>query len=179
MNIQQVEIATIQEAPFNYNLHPMNQLEELKKSLTRFGQFKNIVLWQGYCIAGNGLVSAAKELGWMHLDAEVRDDLSEEDAKVLCVADNATPYLAEPDCQKLQELLGGLASVDDLPGATSDWLEMHGVAIQWEVDDIELVHDFNEVQHIKIVCRNEGEYQEAIKILGRKIEWEKIKTMLK
>lgn len=95
--IQTVKIADIQEAPFNYNLHPDNQIEELKRSLNEFGQFKNVVLWNGFCIAGNGLTHAARSLGWESLQSLVRDDLTEEQAKRLCITDNATPYLAQAD----------------------------------------------------------------------------------
>lgn len=122
MNIVDVPLADIEEAPFNYNLHPQNQIDELRGSLEEFGQFKNIVLWKGYCIAGNGLTFAARSMGWKSLKSIIRDDLTEEQAKRLCVADNATPYLAMPDSQKLEDLLKSLPSFDDIPGVNEDWL---------------------------------------------------------
>ena len=125
MNFIDIPLEQVKEAPFNYNLHLENQIDELCKSLKEFKQFKNIVLWQGYCIAGNGLIFAARKLGWKSLKAVVRDELTEEQAKRLCIADNATPYLAQPDSQKLEKLLKSLPSIDDIPGIDDNWVEQH------------------------------------------------------
>jgi rubrerythrin len=122
-------LSEINEAPFNYNLHSQNQIDELSKSLDQFGQFKNIVLWNGYCIAGNGLVFAAKHKGWKDLFAIIRDDLSEEQAKALCVADNATPYLAIVDDDKLNNLLSSIESPLDIPGVDKSWLKSQMINI--------------------------------------------------
>lgn len=126
-----ISIDTILEAPFNYNLHPANQIEVLQKSLVEFGQFKNIVLWQGYCIAGNGVLLAAKQLGWQSIQAVIRDDLTEESAKRLCVADNAAPYLAIMDQGKLSELLQSIPSHESIPGYNDEWL--HSVSHDTDV----------------------------------------------
>jgi len=115
MQIQNVNLSQIKEAPFNYNLHPKNQVSEIVKSLQEFGQFKNIIVWKGFCIAGNGLIAAARTLGWEAIKAVIRDDLTEEQAKRLCVADNAAPYLSRPDVEKLEDLLKSLPACDDIP----------------------------------------------------------------
>ncbi len=135
MKKQKIKLSEIKEADFNYNLHPENQIDELKKSLEEFGQFKNIVIWNGQCIAGNGLMLSAQALGWESLDAVIMDDLTEDQAKRLCVADNATPYLARPDSDKLDELLKSLPSIDDLPGVDEGWLEGMGVDLDLLLND--------------------------------------------
>jgi len=137
MNIVKVPLSEIEEAPFNYNLHPQNQIDELRGSLEEFGQFKNIVLWKGYCIAGNGLTFAARSMGWESLVATIRNDLTEEQAKRLCVADNATPYLAQPDLQKLEELLKSLPSFDDIESVNEDWLQSLGVFETIDFDGVD------------------------------------------
>ncbi len=141
MDIVEISLDEIREAEFNYNLHPQNQIDELCKSLEEFGQFKNIVLWKGFCIAGNGLVFAAREMGLETLRAIVRDDLTEEQARRLCITDNATPYLARPDSYKLNELLASLPSVDDIPGVDKDWLDSVGVNVE-DINEVE--YDFSE-----------------------------------
>ena len=129
MEIRKVFLSEVKEAEFNYNLHPENQLNELCKSLTEFGQFKNIVIWQEQVIAGNGLVFAARSLGWESLQAVILDDLTEEQAKRLCVADNATPYLAHADTNKLEELLSSLPTFEDIPGVSQLWMESLNIDI--------------------------------------------------
>ncbi len=143
MEIVEISLDEIKEAEFNYNLHPQNQIDELCKSLEEFGQFKNIVIWQGQCIAGNGLTFAAREMGLESLRAIIRDDLSEEQARRLCIADNATPYLAKPDSAKLDELLASLPSVDDIPGVDKGWLNSVGVNIE-DIDEVLPPDDFGE-----------------------------------
>jgi hypothetical protein len=56
VNIQKFKIADLTEFPGNYNKHGDTQLEHLGRSLTRFEQVKNIVVWKNKVIAGNGLV---------------------------------------------------------------------------------------------------------------------------
>jgi ParB-like chromosome segregation protein Spo0J len=138
MNIVDVPMKDIEEAPFNYNLHPQNQIDELRGSLEEFGQFKNIVLWKGYCIAGNGLTFAARSMGWESLKAVIRDELTEEQAKRLCLADNATPYLAMPDSQKLEDLLKSLPSFEDIPGVNDEWLQSLNIEMDLELEDVEV-----------------------------------------
>ena len=163
---------------------PQNQLDELCKSLQEFGQFKNIVLWQGYCIAGNGLVSAARSLEWKTIKAVIRDELTEEQAKRLCVADNATPYLAQADSQKLEKLLKSLPSIEDIPGATDAWLDYLDINLLDtfsgnSIQDIETVEIFNETCTIKIICKDWQEYEDAVKRLGRRITYVSLKELLR
>ena len=143
MKIAEIELKNIKEAPFNYNLHPDNQITELKRSLNEFGQFKNIVVWKNQCIAGNGLMFAAKDLGWESLNAVVMDDLSEAQAKKLCVTDNASPYLAKPDTEKLEDILKGFPTIKDIPGLTEDWLMNIG-EIDISITDREPPEEFPE-----------------------------------
>jgi len=145
MKIKNIKLSEIKEAPFNYNLHPQNQIEELSKSLKKFGQFKNIVLWEGYCIAGNGLVFAARESGYESLSAIIMDDLSEDQAKELCVADNATPYLAIADNEKLNKLLMSISNIDDIPGVDSSWLKNQSIEMDTIINNHNSKNDDDDI----------------------------------
>ena len=146
--LKKIKVDDIVEAPFNYNEHPANQLEEIKNSLQKFGQYKNVVLWKdNQCIAGNGLVMAAKELGLETLSCYVASDLSEVEAKQLCLTDNAAPHLAKPDSDKLQELLDSLPSIDDIPAVNNEWLASQGIDLDLDSlasDEVEAPTDFKE-----------------------------------
>ena len=162
-DIEVIKISEIEEAPFNYNLHPKNQINELKQSLKEFGQFKNIVVWGKYCIAGNGLLIAAKELGLKEIKAIRKDDLTEEAAKRLCIADNALPYFSDPNSDKLDELLKSLSSVDDIPGVNNEWMK------QFKFKDFDnnkkkpLNENIEEIYAIYITCENEEHQQKLLK----------------
>ncbi len=129
MKLKKVKLSDLVEAPFNYNRHPESQISELAKSLDRFDQFKNIVVWQGQVIAGNGLVMAARHAGWKSIHVLVKDDLTEEQARSLCAADNALPMLSEPDGDALKALLEGIDEPFDVPGVDDAWLESMDVVL--------------------------------------------------
>ena len=116
-----VPIDSITEAEFNYNQHDDNQIEHLDKSLEMFGQTKNVIVWHGQCIAGNGILRTAKQRG--EVDIEVKDYsfLSEAQAKALLIADNATPALSYPDVPGLEALLEDIGEIE-IPGCTEEWL---------------------------------------------------------
>lgn len=131
MQLEKLRIADLRPHPMNYNKHPEKQLRELEKSLEQFDQFKNIVVCNNVIIAGHGLVEAAKRKGMTEIYALVRNDLTESQQKALLVADNATPFLAIPDTEALEELLKSIPdlSFDDMPGMTDEWLEPMDVSL--------------------------------------------------
>lgn len=122
MNLVKVKISDLKPHPMNYNTHPEAQIKELMKSLQMFGQFKNIVIRQGLLICGHGLVEAAKKIGWTELYAEIRDDLSDDEAKSMMIADNALPFGGVPNSDDLDKLLKSIP-FGDIPGVTEDWLK--------------------------------------------------------
>lgn len=130
MKLKTIKIADLQEHPENYNTHPEEQLLELEKSIEQFTQFKNIVITpENIILAGCGLVEAARRKGIETLDAYVFIGTTEQQ-KALLLADNATPFLALPDTDKLNALIESLPSIDDIPGVTDTWL------VQYKQEDV-------------------------------------------
>jgi hypothetical protein len=117
---QIMPIASIVEDEDNYNTHPDEQIHHLDKSLDDFGQYKNIVVWQGRCIAGNGVLKAAKQRGETEIEVKDFSHLSREEAQALLLADNALPSLAVPDVTKLERLVE--LTPGEIPGVTQEWL---------------------------------------------------------
>ena len=134
--VTEVKIANLKPYPHNYNVHSPEQLNEIAHSLDMFHQFKNIVTWQGFILAGHGLVEAAQKLGWETVEARDMSHLSQEEAEALLVADNETANLASPDYAKLQALIeqaqaAGMA----VPGVTAARLQ----------EIVEMAREFNPV----------------------------------
>lgn len=123
---QIVAINEIIEYPANFNIHPEAQLTQLEQSLSDFGQFKNIIIWNGQCIAGNGLLMAARQRGDTHIEVKDYSYLTQQQAEALLIADNATPAGSIADVGKLQSLLSGLEGVK-IPGVTPDWEALMGL----------------------------------------------------
>ncbi len=126
MNIVTINPNDYKPHPKNPNEHPQIQLTELGQSIDKFGQFKNIVVWQGFYLAGHGLVEAAKQKGITELYAYDMSHLSEEDAMALMVADNELPKLSMLNLDLMRNLLGTMSNRP--PGVTQNMLSRLGLS---------------------------------------------------
>lgn len=117
MKIELVPISELLLDPENARTHDKANLDAIKGSLTEFSQQKPIVVdGEGKVIAGNGTLTAAKELGWDHI-AVVRTELTGHKARAFALADNRTAELAAWNQDVLDKTLADLAAMDfDLEG---------------------------------------------------------------
>ena len=89
-------IGELQEDPGNARKHGERNQASIKASLEDFGQQKPVVcLADGTVIAGNGVLAAARELGWAELAAVTFTDDDVAAIRAFAVADNRTAELAE------------------------------------------------------------------------------------
>jgi DNA modification methylase len=86
-------------------------LDAIKASLRKFGQQKPIVVdAKGIVLAGNGTLTAAKELGWTEIEI-TRTTLQGVDATAFAIADNRSAELAEWE-DSLADVLKSLQDAD-------------------------------------------------------------------
>ena len=104
--------------PNNARNNDKRNIRAIKQSLSRFGQRKAIVVRKDGNIvtAGNGTVTAARQLGWKHIAAVVTNDTASS-AAAYAIADNRTAELAEWDTEELAVILKDLQGDFDLPVA--------------------------------------------------------------
>lgn len=120
MRIIETKIADLKPDPRNRRLHNDPNLDAIAESLKRFGQQKPVVVTEDrIVVAGNGMLQAAKRLGWETVQAVVTD-LSGADLERFAIADNRTGEMSEWDFGGLLESLRELDG--DVPGADIDWL---------------------------------------------------------
>jgi ParB-like chromosome segregation protein Spo0J len=99
--------------PRNARLHSQKNLDAIKASLTKFGQRKPIVVTHdGFVLAGNGTMEAAKSLGWDHIDVTSSQPIGIDTARAYALADNRTAELAEWDENVLAKQLLELIDAD-------------------------------------------------------------------
>ncbi len=97
--------------PKNARAHPPRSIMAIKQSLRDFGQQKPVVaLKSGVLVAGNGMLTAAKELDWDGLAVVIFED--EKTAKAYALADNRTAELSEWDFEILNDTLATLKLED-------------------------------------------------------------------
>lgn len=133
MKVTKMKISDLRSHPENPNTHPENQLKELQNSLDQFEQVKNIVIWQGKVIAGNGLMEAAKLQNRTEIEVQDVSDWPEEKAISFMIADNRLQELAIMDNDILSGLITNIDEPLNIPGIDEDLLS-----------DLNLSHDEEE-----------------------------------
>lgn len=115
--LDQLLVAVAELRPFPGNPR-RGDLEAIKDSLRRHGQFRAIVVNRRTMevLAGNHTLRAAKQLGWRQIAATFVD-VDDEQARRIALVDNRTSDLAGYDEAELLELL---ESVEDLDGSGCD-----------------------------------------------------------
>ncbi len=114
--------------PANTRVHDSRNLYAIKGSLEKFGQRKPVVVQkQGMIVrAGNGMVMAAKELGWTEIAAVIVAE-GDVEATAFSIADNRTGELSEWEPKALAETLAALQNDDSidqlLTGFTDEEIE--------------------------------------------------------
>jgi|GEM_PF-1549804 len=126
LKVERLPLAGIKLEPQNCRRHAERNIATIKASLEQFGQQKAITIdYRNCCLAGNGTVIAARELGWTHIDA-CRSALRGKDARAYSIVDNRASDLSEFD---FEELAGHLKSLK----AANYNLQ----ALGWEAHEIE------------------------------------------
>lgn len=111
MEIEKVAVAELSLDPANARKHDRRNLDAIKASLRKFGQQKPLVVdAKGIVLAGNGTLTAARELGWVEIKI-TRTNLSGVDATAFAIADNRTAELAQWE-DSLAEVLKSLSDAN-------------------------------------------------------------------
>jgi len=115
----------------NTRMHPEKQIREMRRSLKKWGQYKNIVVDdRNMVLAGNGLVEAMRAEGFKKASAIVLHGLSENDKKKLMLADNKTAGLGIDDLGNIEAIIAELAGDFDIPGFDDEILNSIGAAAE-------------------------------------------------
>lgn len=111
--IERASIGALKPYPRNARTHSKRQIEQIARSIQRFG-FNNPILVDDnlQIIAGHGRVEAAKLLGLEEVPMVRLSHLSEADKRAYILADNKLAELAEWDKEILAIELQGLIELD-------------------------------------------------------------------
>ena len=169
MKLTTTKITELSLDPSNVRKHGRKNLDAIKASLRKFGQQKPIVVdAKGIVLAGNGTLTAAKELGWEEIEI-VRTQLEGVEATAFAIADNRSAELAEWE-DKLVDVIKSLIAAgvdgDDLGFSQMDIDDMmQADAIADEADEIihqQSVQVEPSKEYLIILAENEAEWDEMI-----------------
>lgn len=109
----------------NVRRHSRKQIEEMKRSLDTFEQFKHVVVDENNIIlCGNGLVTAMREMGREEAEVIKYEGLTANQKKKLMIADNQIASLGTDDMEVIEEFIKSLGDDLDVPGFDRETLEM-------------------------------------------------------
>lgn len=120
-----MRIDALQHPEKNVRKHSRKQIEEMKRSITMFGQFRPIVVDESDTIlAGNGLVTAMREMGIAEAEVIKYEGMTSNQKKKLMIADNQIASLGTDDMEVIEEFIKSLDGDLDVPGYDEETLEM-------------------------------------------------------
>ena len=126
LKIEYIRLEELKEYENNAKLHPQEQIEQIKKSITEFGMNDPIAIWKNnVIIEGHGRLMACKELGMIEVPIIRLDNLTNEQRKAYTLIHNQTTMNTGFDIDILNE---ELANID---------LDMSEFGFDIELDDIE------------------------------------------
>ena len=139
MDIVKKKIDSLTPNEKNPRKHSDAQLEELWKSVSKFGSIRPIVCDEkGVILAGHGLWEACKRHDVKEVDVLVMKGLSDKDKKKLLLADNKIYSMGVDNYSAIEEILQELGADNDfeIPGYDSSVLEeMYGLkSVEEEVE---------------------------------------------
>lgn len=139
MKTEQRELSILVPNTMNTRRHNNAQIEELWKSVDKFGAIRPIVIDENNVIlAGHGLYEAYKSHDVKNVDVLVMNNLSESDKKKLMLADNKIFSMGADNFETIEAILSELGQANDfeVPGYDSETLEqLYGLkSVEEEVE---------------------------------------------
>jgi hypothetical protein len=117
-----ISISKLKPFDKNARIHPENQIEALRGSLQKFGQFRNVVIDEDNVIlAGHGLVEAMKREGMTQVEAKRIEGLSYDQKLKLMLVDNRTQDMGRENMKIVEEIIREINDTD-IPGFSEDAL---------------------------------------------------------
>ena len=143
MKLEKRKLAELSHPDKNARMHPDKQIAELKRSLKKYGQTRNLVIDEnGVILAGNGLYIAMTEMGWTEALCLVKGGLTENEKKKLMLSDNRIFDLGVNDMSVFDSIIAELGDDLDVPGYDDELLQTL-IASSNDVD--ELMSDYGTV----------------------------------
>jgi len=113
MEIEKVNLSIIRQYEKNAKLHPIEQIEQIKKSILEFGNNDPIAIDENnVIIEGHGRYMALKQLGYEEVEVIKLTHLNEEQKKAYILAHNKLTMNTDFDIDLLHQELGDIIDID-------------------------------------------------------------------
>ena len=175
LKIEYVDINSIKPYKNNAKTHPQEQIEQIKKSIEKFGMDDPIGVWKDEIVEGHGRLIACKELGYTEIPIIRLDHLTDEERKAYTLAHNKLTMNSDFDIDILNEELAQFETIDmgdfgfDFQFDDEDEIEV----IQDEVPDVPeepkaKVGDIYLLGNHRLMCGDSTKAEDVIKLMDGK-----------
>ena len=118
-----INIGLLKTPEKNTRIHPEKQIQEIRRGLQKWGQYKNVVCDEKYLVlAGSGLLEAMRQEGYKKATAVILYGLTKNDKKKLMMSDNKTAGLGIDNLTNIEDIIKELNGDFDIPGFDDDVL---------------------------------------------------------
>lgn len=112
LKLEYVDIESIRPYKNNAKEHPIEQIEQIKKSIQEFGNNDPIAVWHNEIVEGHGRYEALKQLGEKQIPIIRLDDLTDEQRKAYTLIHNKLTMNSDFNFEILAEELDSIANID-------------------------------------------------------------------
>jgi len=112
LQVEYVDISTIKPYKGNAKEHPKEQIEQIKKSITEFGNLDPIGIWHDEIVEGHGRYEALKQLGYTDIPVIRLDSLSDEQRRAYTLIHNQLTMNSGFDLDTLKVELDNIGEID-------------------------------------------------------------------
>lgn len=113
MEIEKVNLSIIRQYEKNAKLHPIEQIEQIKKSILEFGNNDPIAIDENnVIIEGHGRYIALKQLEYEEVEVIKLTHLNEEQKKAYILAHNKLTMNTDFDIDLLHQEIGDIIDID-------------------------------------------------------------------
>jgi site-specific DNA-methyltransferase (adenine-specific) len=173
LKIEYVDINSIKPYKKNAKLHPQEQIEQIKKSIEKFGMDDPIGIWKDEIVEGHGRLIACKQLGYEEVPIIRLDHLTDEERKAYTLAHNKLTMNSDFDIDILNDELMNFDTIDmsDFGFDLDLGMEKEQEIIEDEVPDVPeepkaKLGDIYQLGNHRLMCGDSTSKEDVNKLVG-------------
>ena len=159
LKIEYVDIDSIKPYENNAKEHPIDQIEQIKKSILEFGNNDPIAVWNNEIVEGHGRYEALKQLREKEIPIIRLDNLTDEQRKAYTLVHNKLTMNSDFDFELLTKEL------DDIININMEDFGFNDLSVNWDSVKEISENNYEKPESEKLRCPLCGGIDEKIRFV--------------